>query len=152
MGHSAGAYNAAMLALNPAYLNAAGVDPQRLRGLIGLAGPYDFLPLIGPVTKAVFGFPNTSITTQPIHHASPAAPPALLLTGERDDLVDPGNSSRLAARLQQNGVPAQVVTYPNLGHRTLIGALSLPLRGVAPVLDDIAVFVNQQFAAHVATS
>ena len=39
MGHSAGAYNAAMLALNPAYLRAAGVEARRLRGLIGLAGP-----------------------------------------------------------------------------------------------------------------
>jgi acetyl esterase/lipase len=74
------------------------------------------------------------------------------LTGARDDLVDPGNSSRLAARLQQNGVPARVVSYPDLGHRTLIGALSLPLRGLAPVLDDVAGFVNQRFAALAATS
>jgi acetyl esterase/lipase len=152
MGHSAGAYNAAMLALNPAYLSAAGVDPQRVRGLIGLAGPYDFLPLIGPITKAVFGFPDTSITTQPIHYASSAAPPALLLTGARDDVVDPGNSSRLAARLQGHGVPARVVTYPNLGHRTLIGALAAPLRGLGPVLDDVAGFVVQRFATRVATS
>jgi acetyl esterase/lipase len=147
MGHSAGAYNAAMLALNPAYLRAAGVGPQRVRGLIGLAGPYDFLPLIGPIAKAVFGFPDTSITTQPIHYASPAAPPALLLTGERDDLVDPGNSSRLAARLQHHGVPARVVTYPNLGHRTLIGALAAPLRGLGPVIDDVAGFVNERSGA-----
>ena len=152
MGHSAGAYNAAMLALNPAYLTAAGVDPQRVRALIGLAGPYDFLPLIGPITKAVFGFPDTSITTQPIHYVSSGAPPALLLTGAQDDLVDPGNSARLASRLQRNGVPARVVTYPNLGHRTLIGALSAPLRGLAPVLDDVAGFVNQRFAARAATA
>lgn len=150
MGHSAGAYNAAMLALNPAYLTAAGADPQRVRGLIGLAGPYDFLPLIGPITKAVFGFPDTPMTTQPIHYASPAAPPALLLTGAQDDLVDPGNSTRLAARLQRHGVQARVVTYPNLGHRTLIGALSTPLRGLAPVLDDVVAFANSRFAAHVA--
>lgn len=152
MGHSAGAYNAAMLALNPAYLIAAGVDPRRVRGLVGLAGPYDFLPLIGPIAKAVFGFPDTSITTQPIHYASAAAPPALLLTGAQDDLVDPGNSSRLATSLQRHGVPARVVTYPNLGHRTLIGALSAPLRGLGPVLDDVAGFVNQRLAAHAATS
>jgi acetyl esterase/lipase len=115
--------------------------------LIGLAGPYDFLPLIGPITKAVFGFPDTPITTQPIQFASPAAPPALLLTGERDDLVDPGNSTRLAARLHQHGVPARLIAYPSLGHRTLVGALAAPLHALGPVLDDVAGFVNQQSAA-----
>jgi acetyl esterase/lipase len=152
MGHSAGAYNAAMLALNPAYLKAAGFDSQRLHGLIGLAGPYDFLPLIGPISKAVFGFPDTSITTQPIHYASSAAPPTLLLTGTRDDVVDPGNSLRLAARLQHHGVPARVVTYPNLGHRTLIGAMAAPLRGLGPVLDDVAGFVKQRSSANVVSA
>jgi acetyl esterase/lipase len=146
MGHSAGAYNAAMLALNATYLRAAGVDARRVRGLIGLAGPYDFLPLIGPVTKAVFGFPDTPITTQPIHFASPAAPPALLLIGERDDVVNPGNSARLAARLQQHGVPARVMAYRSLGHRTLVGALAAPLRTLGPVMDDLVGFVNERSA------
>ena len=150
MGHSAGAYNAAMLALNPAYLRAAGADPQRVRGLIGLAGPYDFLPITGAITKAVFGFPDTSITTQPIHFASSAAPPALLVTGASDDVVDPGNSSRLTARLQQRGAQARAVVYPVLGHRTLIGALATPFRGLPgfkPVLEDVAAFVKERSAA-----
>ena len=142
MGHSAGAYNAAMLALNPAYLRAAGADASRVRGLIGLAGPYDFLPLIGDVTKAVFGYPDTARATQPIEYVSSSSPPALLLTAKNDDLVNPGNSLRLARRLQERRVSAQVIAYPNLGHRTLIGALAAPLRNWAPVLDDIATFIN----------
>jgi acetyl esterase/lipase len=141
-GHSAGGYNAAMLALNPAYLQAAGVAPSSIHGLIGLAGPYDFLPLQSDVTKAIFGYPDTPLTTQPIYYASAAAPPALLLTGDKDDVVDPGNSTRLAHRLRTFGVPVRTVVYPGLGHRALIGALSRPLRGLAPVLDDIAAFVH----------
>ncbi len=145
MGHSAGAYNAAMLALNPAYLRAAGVEARRLRGLIGLAGPYDFLPITGELTKAVFGFPDTPVTTQPIHFASMEAPPALLATGASDDVVNPGNSTRLAARLQAVGAQARVIVYPGVGHAPLVGALAAPLRGVrgfGPVLDDVAAFIQ----------
>ena len=55
MGHSAGAYIAAMLALDPAYLAAAGVDQRTaLAGLVGLSGPYDFLPLRDPVLEEIF--------------------------------------------------------------------------------------------------
>ncbi len=142
MGHSAGAYNAAMLTLDSQYLRAAGVDPKRVRGLIGLAGPYDFLPLTGAVTKKIFGFPDTPITTQPIHFASPASPPALLITGAGDEVVDPGNSARLGARLRERGVAVRAIVYAGVGHRALIGALAAPLRTLAPVLDDVAGFVN----------
>lgn len=54
LGHSAGAYNAVMLALDERYLKAAGVDPRTIRAVAGLAGPYDFLPLKGAgVRKSV---------------------------------------------------------------------------------------------------
>ncbi|MEX1168044.1 MAG: alpha/beta hydrolase, partial [Hydrogenophaga sp.] len=41
MGHSAGAYNAAMLALDPRWMSGAGLRRERIAGWIGLAGPYD---------------------------------------------------------------------------------------------------------------
>lgn len=141
MGHSAGAYNAAMLALDPQYLRAARVERRSIRGLIGLAGPYDFLPLTGPVSKAVFGYPDTPITTQPIHWVTADDPPALLITGTNDDVVDPGNSSRLGARLRKSGVAAREVFYPGIGHSRLVGALASPLRRTAPVLEEVARFV-----------
>ena len=142
MGHSSGAYNAAMLALDPQYLAAARVPKRSIRGLIGLAGPYDFLPLTGPVSKAVFGFPNTPVTTQPIHFVTRDDPPALLITGTNDNVVDPGNVRRLATRLRSNGVEVREIAYPGLGHSRLVGALAAPLRGTAPVLEDVAAFVR----------
>lgn len=143
MGHSAGAYNAAMLALNGAYLRAAGAGPARIAGLIGLAGPYDFLPLTGETTKAVFGFPHTPPETQPIQFATAEAPPALLITVKQDDTVDPANSARLAARLRNQGVLVRERTYTGLGHASLIGALAPPLSAVRPLLDEVASFVKE---------
>ena len=142
MGHSAGAYNAAMVVLDRSYLATAGADPAAVRGLIGLAGPYDFLPLSDRLLRSIFGYPDTSPATQPINFVRPDAPPALLLTARRDSVVDPGNSTRLATRLRAVGARAREVTYERVDHRTLLGALAVPLRSTAPVLDDIAAFVR----------
>ncbi len=144
MGHSAGAYNAAMLALNPEYLDAAGVGSTQVRGWIGLAGAYDFLPLQSEVTRGVFGYPDTSVLTQPIHFASRDDPPALLATAQVDDVLDPGNTVRLAARLRALGVDVREIVYEHVNHARLVGALAAPLRRVAPVLDDVTAFI----AAH----
>ena len=45
MGHSAGAHLAALIATDPRYLAAQAMSKADLRGMIGLAGPYDFLPI-----------------------------------------------------------------------------------------------------------
>ena len=141
MGHSAGAYNAAMLALDTEYLKTTRVEHSAIRGWIGLAGPYDFLPLTGPVTRAVFGYPDTSIRTQPIHFVSRDDPPALLITGSADETVNPGTTTRLAARLRASGVAVREVVYPGVSHVRLLGAMSPPLRRTAPVVEDVARFV-----------
>ena len=66
MGHSAGAYNAAMVAIDPRWLAAQGASPSSLRGLIGLAGPYDFIPITNPAARPVFFYPDTPPASQPI--------------------------------------------------------------------------------------
>ncbi|MEO8003507.1 MAG: alpha/beta hydrolase [Betaproteobacteria bacterium] len=142
MGHSAGAYNAATLALNPEYLRAAGVDVARIRGLIGLAGPYDFRPFRDEITRNVFSSVGETAETQPIHFVSSAAPPTLLITGDADTVVSPGNSVRLSARLREQGVPVQEIVYPGAGHRKLVGALAAHLRLLIPVRDDVAAFIT----------
>jgi acetyl esterase/lipase len=143
MGHSAGAYNAAMLALNPAYLGAVGLNPQRdIAGFIGLAGPYDFLPLHDPVLETIFGPPGNLAATQPINFVTPGAPPAYLAAGLRDTTVDPGNSQRLAAKLRAAGDAVQERYYPKLNHTLIIGSTSQLLGFIAPVLPDCLTFIH----------
>jgi len=140
IGHSAGAYNAAMLALDERWL---GPDRRAVRGLVGIAGPYDFLPLDTAASVAAFGQERDLPRTQPVNFASAGDPPALLLHGTLDTVVYPRNSERLAARLQAAGVQARVKLYPRVGHVGILTAIARPLRGRAPVLADAVAFARE---------
>ena len=136
-GHSAGAYNAAMLAYDPRWL---GADRKAVRGLVGLAGPYDFLPFDGPVVQAAFGGAGDPVATQPVSFIRAGDAPAFLATGDKDDIVRPANSDALAQRLEAVGTPVERRRYPAVGHAGLLTAIALPLRGRAPVLTQLVDF------------
>ncbi len=143
MGHSAGAYIAAMLALDPQWLGGIGLDVDRdIAGLIGVSGPYDFLPLRDPVLVDIFGGADRP-QTQPISFADGRKPPTLLLTGGADGVVDPGNATRLAATLKQNGNDAIEVIYPRLGHTTVLAGFTPVLADFFPTLRDVDGFIER---------
>lgn len=142
MGHSAGAHIAALLSLDPRYLGAVGLDRSAVRAMVGLAGPYDFLPFHSETLRTLFGPPDKWPETQPINFVDGKEPPMLLLAGSWDTKVGPGNSRRLIAKICANGGSARAVFYRGLGHSTLLGALARPLRGLAPVLDDATEFLR----------
>jgi len=143
MGHSAGAYNAAMLALDARWLAAHGHAPRELAGFIGLAGPYDFLPITNVDAQPVFFHPSYPADSQPVAYASAQAPRSFLGAARTDELVNPQrNTVGLATRLQAAGVPVTLKLYEHVNHMTLAGAFARPLRWLAPVLDDVAAFVQ----------
>lgn len=142
-GHSAGAYTTAMLALDGRFLAAAGVPRSAIRGAVGLAGPYDFLPFEVEATRDAFGtFPRPE-ATQPINFVDAGAPPFFLATGEADDTVKPRNTLELARRLRAAGVPVEVETYPEVGHAGLLLALAPLLRHRAPLYEQVLAFVRR---------
>lgn len=141
MGHSAGAYDAAMLALDPDYLAAAGEARGRLAGAIGLAGPYDFMPSDDAGAIAAFGAANRP-ENDAVAHVDGAAPPMLLLHGAADTTVRPRNTDSLAARIRAKGGTVQVRTYPGVAHIGLVTAIAPLFQGRAPVLDDVAAFLG----------
>ena len=143
MGHSAGAYNAAMLALDERWLAQQGHHITELAGWVGLAGPYDFIPLKDKSVQPVFHHPDVPPDSQPIAHASARAPRTFLGVANFDAQVNPDtNSGHLASKLESLGVPVIFKRYEGVDHLTLIGAFSRPLHRMAPVLDDVAAFVN----------
>jgi acetyl esterase/lipase len=142
MGHSAGAYIGAMLALDRRWLGRVDLDAGRdLAGMVGLAGPYDFLPIVDPVLQTIFGGPDR-IETQPIRYVTADAPPALLIAPRRDSIVSPGNTKRLAEQIRKFGSQVDERLYPRVGHLSVLGALARPLQFLAPVLDDVTAFVT----------
>lgn len=143
MGHSAGAYNAAMIALDPRWLGQQGRRVSELAGWVGLAGPYDFIPIIDPQTRETFGHPNVPLESQPIQHVSAKAPRTFLGVAKEDKQVDPKrNSARLAEKLQSAGVPVEFKRYDHVGHVSLVGSFAQPLRWLSPALKDVSAFVK----------
>lgn len=139
MGHSAGAYIAADLVLDERWL---GERRGAIRSVVGLAGPYDFLPLTDPTLKIIFGTPADITVTQPINHVDGRSPPLLLMSGIKDTTVRPGNSERLAAKVRERGGQAFEHYYPSLSHVTLIAAMAKPTRFLGPVLEDVTRFLT----------
>ncbi|MDB5409906.1 MAG: carboxylesterase [Rhodospirillales bacterium] len=142
-GHSAGAYIATMLGLDAEFL---GRDRARIAGIVGLAGPYDFLPLTDPVLQEIFGTAADLTLTEPIRHVDGTAPPMLLVTGLGDKVISPRNVASLASRIREKGGTVETRAYRRIGHVTLIGAVALPFRFLAPVLDDLTAFLANDAA------
>jgi len=140
-GHSAGAYIAAMLAADPRYLDEAGANLSQVRGVIGIAGPYDFLPLTDPTLITIFGGAHRE-DTQPITYIDGKRPPMLLATGDADTTVGPGNTARFAAKLRSFDSPVEARVYPGISHVGIILSIAPMLRGNTTLRQDIINFVN----------
>ena len=146
-GHSAGAYNAAMLALDGEFLKAAGVEPSTVKAVAGLSGPYYFLPLQASSTTEAFGHYPDLPATQPAKYVTAASPPMFFGHGDKDTLVNPNNSVGLSRKLERAGVATEVKLYTGLSHVDPMLALSRAFRGKAPVLDDVTAFLQAHSAA-----
>jgi acetyl esterase/lipase len=142
MGHSAGAYQAVMLALDSKRLAAAGADPGIVKASVGLSGPYDFYPFDKPRSIAVMGQWPRPLETQPITFARADAPPLLLVTSDGDTTVRPKNANNLGAKLRALGAPVEVTNYGPLDHEEVVMALSVPFRSKGPVLADSVRFLK----------
>ncbi len=143
-GHSAGAYIAAMLALDRRWLQAEGVDPRIVKAAFPMCGPYDFYPFTKRRSRDAMQGAKEPAMTQPIHFARADAPPMLLLTAGSDSQVGSHNARNLAARLKALGAPVEHIDYAELSHENVVMALSVPYRDLAPVLADSVAFLRQK--------
>lgn len=142
MGHSAGAYQAVMLALDAKRLAALGVASGFIKAGVGLSGPYDFHPFTSDRAVAAMSQWPRPEETQPITFARADAPPLLLVTSDGDETVRPKNATNLGARLRGLGAPVEVTNYGPLDHEEIVMALSVPFRDKGSVLADSVTFLK----------
>ncbi len=142
VGHSAGAHIAVMLALDQEYLQQVGGTTNWLRGVVGLAGPYDFLPFTEEYLNDLFGPPENFSRSQPINYVRKDAPPLLLMHGLKDQRVSPRNTISLAAAMQAVGGRVNTRYFERAGHADLVAAFSIPQRNKLPVFKDIKSFID----------
>lgn len=143
MGHSAGAYNAAMVALDARWLHAAGAAPSALAGWVGLAGAYDFLPITNPNVQPLFNHPHYPAGSQPIDYAGRNPRPVFLGAVPDDHMIDTQrNTVAMARTLQAANTPVTLRIYDGLNHVTLVASMAWSLRWTSPVLDDVAGFIQ----------
>jgi len=140
-GHSAGAYNAVMLASEPKFLAARGGNLDWIRGVIGIAGPYNFLPMRDPLYVDMFhGTNNTD--SMPVHHVDGPRPPMLLISGSADRTVRLSNTHDMSERLKSFGSDVKVIFYEGVGHMGVILSLVRGFRSLAPLRRDMIEFIR----------
>ena len=144
-GHSAGAYNGVMLALDKSFQREYDVT-MPIRGVAGISGPYNFYPFEYGEVRDAFGEAPNPEGTQPVNLVTPNTPPMLLVSGTTDPIVRVQNTEALAAALREQGVWVTEKYYEGFGHMEPVIALGALWRWRMPVLDDMVAFF-QMFGA-----
>ena len=136
-GHSAGAFNAAMLAADKHYLADAGVPPDAVAGYVLLSGPYEMGGYVPAPYAPVFP-PDIRDRANVTDFIDGKEPPLLLMTVETDDVVGPHSADRLARAVMVHGGRVIVATYQGSDHVATFWGLSKP---ESAVRKDLAVFM-----------
>lgn len=144
IGHSAGAFTAAAIALDPRW-GARG----HMHGFVGISGPYDFGP--EEVTPPDIFAGLSRVRAAPPEVALEGAPAMLLLHGAEDRIVGPYHSEILAERARAAGVPVRHRVWPRLSHIDIMAGFAPASRwiglGEPEVVAEIGRFLTSG-AAH----
>ncbi len=141
MGHSAGAYIAALLSVDERYLAGEGLDMATIRGTVGLAGPYAFLSSKSDVVRDVFATVTSPGQAQPVTYVRGHEAPMLLMHGTADRIVYPTNSTALTQRIEDAGGQVRHIQYAELDHSEILVSLASPFHHKDNVFEDAAAFI-----------
>lgn len=146
IGHSAGAYLAALLALDPRYLKVHGLSPQDIRGVVPVSAFYDVEQVAPDRPLQIWGDdPNTWRAASPVRYLKTNSPPFLILYADRDEPWRQEQNREMAAALLKAGhQKVEIRQIPNRNHMSVWyniregddvanAILSFILRGKSPL-------------------
>ena len=144
MGHSAGSHLISGVAFNPALLDPYSLTPDAICGVVGVSGAaYD---LADEETYIDGGFDyfedrfgdveDWQRTVSTIPYLTADAPPFLILYGDKETSGLIRQSRLLDEKLQEAGVPSEVVVVPGQTHARMILTLSRDDKTSGPAVLD----------------
>jgi len=142
-GHSAGAYNAVMLALDPRYLGVDAEGRSPVTACVGISGPYDFYPFDVKESRDAFGQWQAPAETQPVHYARRTNTRFLLLQSRADTVVGVHNAVNLDRKLREAGTDCELKLYDGLSHTDTAAVFSVPFRGKGTLYPDTEAFLRK---------
>ena len=129
-GMSAGGHLTLMLGTSSDDGDEDSKDPiervsNRVAAVAALVPPTDLSVAVWSAPEslpAYRGFPALDLEMEsakehsPVNHVSPGDAPALVIMGEKDELVPPKHGTWIAAQFQNHGVTHKLIVLPNSGH------------------------------------
>ncbi len=128
IGHSAGAHLAALVAVDPSYLQALGLTPEIIKGVVAISGVYDLT--LGGVTakmlyEPVFGSdPKTLTEASPALRLTKNSPPFLVLYAQNDLPSLDVQARRFERALKRAGIQVKAAMIPGRDHVSIISGLA----------------------------
>lgn len=123
VGDSAGGHLAAMVGLTPGWQEGDGGHGEVASNVKAMVLYYpitDLEDIPALATQRAQFVPGEAPAdlreASPIHHVSAAAPPSLIITGDRDSLVPVGNSRKLQAALEAAGATSRLEVFAGHDH------------------------------------
>lgn len=126
-GHSAGGYLTLMIGLDKKWLNADGIDANRIAGLI----PFSGQTITHFTVRKERGIPETQPVVDdlaPLFHVRADAPPLLLITGDRElELLGRYEENAYLARMMKIAGNKQTRLYELQGYSHMMTEPAFPL-------------------------
>ena len=131
-GHSAGGHLAALLALDPKYLEQEGLSPNQIKGVVGSSGVYDLAEFYEPgvvPSRMEQGFGTDRdilLSASPARKVGTAGSdtPPFLITYTNNDLFGLNEQAKTFYSLFLNqNLPAQLVKIPARNHSNVLSEI-----------------------------